>query len=126
MKSSIIRSIIKVANDHPRFRSALRREMRRIAEEENESGGQKGKKLDPETAKMWQEFMDEKYEGGRKMVPNPDKDSKRKEIQIQTAMKKDPALRDRIRKEFGEWMKKRQESSNQETSGSPKEASFEW
>ena len=58
--------------------------------------------------KFWDEFLAAKYEGGKKKVsnPNPDTRSKFPEVALTTAIK-DEGFRQRVMKEYADWLKKR-------------------
>jgi ADP-ribose pyrophosphatase YjhB (NUDIX family) len=62
----------------------------------------------PTMKQRWEAFLEKFYQGGKKMVPNPDwapdKSEQHKEIQMLTRMKKDLAYRDAIRGQFHKWI----------------------
>lgn len=54
---------------------------------------------------LWQEFLDEMYEGGRKLVRNTNRDTRNKfpRVEIQTLLKTDRKLRKLLQGQFERW-----------------------
>jgi hypothetical protein len=65
-----------------------------------------------ETPDLWKQFLDEKYDGGKKQVPNPNPNTKEShpKVSVSTIMSSPDssgkAMKDKIRKEFQAWSEK--------------------
>jgi hypothetical protein len=80
----------------------------KLAEEGVEEEADKAKGGGPPPG--WNDFLKEKYEGGKKKVTNPNPDSKKKHpnVSISTALKT-KSVWNEVYKEYKEWMKDRKE-----------------
>ena len=54
----------------------------------------------------WKEFLKEKYEGGKKIVPNTDNKTKIKypQVSMNTLYKKDPNFKNKVNREYKQWL----------------------
>jgi hypothetical protein len=54
----------------------------------------------------WKEFLKEKYDGGKKLVPNTDNKTKIKypQVSMNTLYKKDPNFKNKVNKEYKQWL----------------------
>ena len=50
----------------------------------------------------WQQFLDEKYEGGKALVNNPDPDGRKKQVSVNYALKTE-SFRHRLSEEYHKW-----------------------
>lgn len=74
----------------------------------------------------WDEFLNAKYEGGSKRVPNTNPKTKKRfpEVTMQTLFNSDEAFKKRVMEEYAEWVKKRDEKPESKSDGVVKELSF--
>lgn len=93
---------IKLAHDNPEMREHLLPLLRFAGEEESAPAG--GAKKGPPPG--WDAFMKDKYEDGKKKVPNPSSETRKTypQVSVSTAMKVD-AFKKGIYREFSQWRK---------------------
>lgn len=86
-----IATLISLAYENPEIRTAT---LKIVAAEEDSSS--KG------APSGWQDFINSKYDGGSKKVPNPNRDGRERQVTFNTAMK-DKKFQSRAMKEFAKW-----------------------
>jgi len=71
------------------------------------------KSADDGTPARWSEFLDARYDGGSKKVPNtnPDTRDRYESVAMTTLMKNDESFRKKVQKEYEEWASKDSEKS---------------
>lgn len=87
------------------FRAKLARFAKTAEEEGKGSGAPPG----------WGKFREEKLKGRK--VPNPDRDSSRKEVTVETAMRKSPAVKKKVMEEYKRWREQDQDKQDKGSKG---------
>jgi len=61
---------------------------------------------------LWQQFLDDVYEGGKKMVRNTNRDTRDRYPQVEavTLLRTDPKFRKLLRGQFGKWGERQEKS----------------
>ena len=92
-------------------RKEIERERKERERNQNKTARIKLSKLPPS---IFNEFFDQKYDGGKKMVRNPNPKGRKEEVSASTAMK-DKRFQKQVWEEFQKWRKKKKEKKEEKS-----------